>query len=792
MDTTQLLPPKLLVEGSEIAAGRYRVIRVLGTGGMGTVYLCAQTNPQREVVIKFPHPNLMLQAGFRERFEAEIQFMISLDHPGVVSVYETGDHNGLPFAVLQYLAGGSLADRLAESGNRQTVDEINKWLMPVSKTLDSIHEDGVLHRDIKPDNILFDRRGHAYLSDFGISKAITEAASSPSDLTATGMFIGSPRYVPPEYIDRKFSPAGDQYSLAAVVYYSLTGRPPHNATTNERLLVDKATITPKLASELVGGLPNDSVEALATGLAIDPDDRFASCAQFTAMFNGAAPELAVTQSIVSKAVADPSSPARRRRLWPATLAALGLLSAVAAVFFLTNLTGEQPPTFSEASQRAGQNTPNIENTRAPETTSASASNVPHPAEETAPAIEAKTVVPEKDTPPMPGYLLIQTNVSVDRVMVDGKVVSITDSTPIELIAGEHVLRVEKEGYLPFETSLTTKPEATETLQIALVLTPEEAAKRLEAERRGLVAQAEQERQKAARLEEERRGLAAQAEQERQKAARLEAERQRAARRAKQRSEQAEEKGRLQRLQMVAVPAGEFWYGCNQRMDQECDKDELPGETKTLPAFVIDRTEVTVEAFGRCVDAAACSDAGLEIPFFSGKPQTTFAKNCNWDQPNRADHPINCVNWHQAEAFCEWKGGRLPSAFEWEKAARGTDARKYPWGNRRYGSAKRVANIADETARKEQPSWSWAAAGYDDGHYTTAPVGTYPSGASPYGALDMIGNVWEWTSDWSDESQTRRELRGGAWDLKPQFARISNHNSFEPQARYVSIGFRCAQ
>lgn len=244
--------------------------------------------------------------------------------------------------------------------------------------------------------------------------------------------------------------------------------------------------------------------------------------------------------------------------------------------------------------------------------------------------------------------------------------------------------------------------------------------------------------------------------------------------------------------MVAVPAGEFWYGCNQKFDQECDSDELPGETKTLPVFSIDRTEVTVEAFGRCVDAAACSGDGLGIPFFNGQPQTTFAKNCNWDKPNRADHPINCVSWHQAEAFCEWKGARLPSALEWEKAARGTDARKYPWGNRRYDSSQRVANIADESARKVQESWSWAAVGYDDGYYATAPVGTYPSGASPYGALDMIGNVWEWTADWSGESQTRRELRGGAWDLAPEFARISNHNGFDPRARYVSIGFRCAQ
>lgn len=201
-------------EGAEIAGGRYRVVRVLGAGGMGTVYLCVQAQPHREVVIKFPHPALIQQEGFRERFEAEIQFMIGLDHPGVVSIHETGEHRGLPFAVLQYLTGGSLGDRLEKKGSPQTIEEIAEWLQPVATTLDSIHQDGVLHRDIKPDNILFDRRGHAYLSDFGISKAIAEISSPSMALTRTGMFIGSPRYAPPEYIDRRFSPACDQYSLA--------------------------------------------------------------------------------------------------------------------------------------------------------------------------------------------------------------------------------------------------------------------------------------------------------------------------------------------------------------------------------------------------------------------------------------------------------------------------------------------------------------------------------------------------------------------------------------------------
>ena len=239
--------------------------------------------------------------------------------------------------------------------------------------------------------------------------------------------------------------------------------------------------------------------------------------------------------------------------------------------------------------------------------------------------------------------------------------------------------------------------------------------------------------------------------------------------------------------MVSVPAGAFFMGCNAEVDRECEADEKPGRRVQVEAFRIDRTEVTVAEYRRCVDAGACAADGLKMQFWDDKDQGAGA--CNWDKPGKDSHPINCVDWSMATAFCRWAKKRLPTEGEWEKAARGTDGRKYPWGNAGYGS-KRVANIADESAKRDNPGWT-TAEGYDDGVVFTAPAGSFSAGASPYGALDMIGNVAEWNSDWYEVNKYR-SLRGGSWNNGPSGARASDRGGVEPAVRVDLIGFRCAQ
>ena len=240
--------------------------------------------------------------------------------------------------------------------------------------------------------------------------------------------------------------------------------------------------------------------------------------------------------------------------------------------------------------------------------------------------------------------------------------------------------------------------------------------------------------------------------------------------------------------MVFVPGGPFFMGCNEQVDSECDDDEKPGKTVQLGPFWIDKTEVTVAGYRRCVDAGRCSSRGLTAAFWGGKEQSEGSPYCNWGRSGRDDHPINCVSWDQAVAYCEWHGKRLPSEAEWEKAARGLDRRKYAWGNAGYGAAGGVANIADEAARAKFPNRE-IAVGYSDGSADTAPVGSFPAGASPYGALDMIGNVWEWVAD---PIKDGRGVRGGSWETRPRDARASNRYWAAPLDRDPGNGFRCAQ
>ena len=241
--------------------------------------------------------------------------------------------------------------------------------------------------------------------------------------------------------------------------------------------------------------------------------------------------------------------------------------------------------------------------------------------------------------------------------------------------------------------------------------------------------------------------------------------------------------------MVYVPAGTFWMGSDES-DPDADYYEKPQHEVYLDAFWIDRTEVTNGQYRQCVQAGACSP-----PQSSG----SITRDSYYGDASFEDYPVIKVDWEQANAYCEWAGARLPTEAEWEKAARGMDRHIYPWGDTFDGNLVNFCDVNCEFAHKD--------AAWDDSHADTAPVGNYPSGASPYGALDMAGNVWEWVADRFAEdyyatspernpqgpnSGDPRVLRGGSWNNIQRNVRAAYRFLYLPSIASYNVGFRCAR
>jgi formylglycine-generating enzyme required for sulfatase activity len=239
--------------------------------------------------------------------------------------------------------------------------------------------------------------------------------------------------------------------------------------------------------------------------------------------------------------------------------------------------------------------------------------------------------------------------------------------------------------------------------------------------------------------------------------------------------------------MVHVPAGSFLMG-SLPTDADAYDNEFPQHPVSVDAFWLDRTEVTNAQFRLCVDAGACRPP--QAPG-SGEGEAHYGQRA-FDQ-----YPVIHVTWYQAVAYCNWAGARLPLEKEWAFAARGPETRIYPWGNEFDGLR---LNYCDVNCSRPFPDETT-----DDGYAHTAPVAQYPLGVSWVGALDMLGNVWEWVWDWHDyypghpstehpssfPPNTYRLLRGGAWDTSRGHARNAFRNWYLPASWEDSIGFRCA-
>ena len=275
--------------GQELGGGLYRVTAHLARGGMADVYLAEHKHLARPVVIKSPAPHLVGGPRAVARFLREVRAMVPLSHPHVVRITDCGEHAGVPYAVLDYLAGGSLRDRLPRRADGRRLPmppaEVLRWARAVADALDYVHRQGFVHRDVKPENVLFDAEGNAYLADFGIAKAIAGERDDGTDanITEAHMTVGTKRYMAPELIrGSPYDGRSDQYSLAVTVYEALTGRHPFPGAAPGDVLIKHCTEDWPPLTGLAPGLTAEVEAAIRRAAQRKPGERFPTCGEFVA------------------------------------------------------------------------------------------------------------------------------------------------------------------------------------------------------------------------------------------------------------------------------------------------------------------------------------------------------------------------------------------------------------------------------------------------------------------------------------------------------------------------------
>ncbi len=890
----------------DVLQGRYRIVRLVGQGGFGAVFRAWDTNLKVPVALK---ENADTGPDAQRQFEREAHLLANLRHANLPRV---SDHFVVPgqgqYLVMDFVEGKSLAALLAERGGPLGEAEVRPWIRQVCDALEYLHSrtPPVIHRDIKPDNIIIGPDGRAMLVDFGISKEF-----APGKGTTIGARAITPGYSPPE----QYSAAGtdtrsDVYALGATLYHLLTGHEPPESV----VLIGGALLpAPRALNPAVSPAAEAAILA-----AMNPDigRRLSSAAALRQALDappGAAQRNPASTAVVlptqMAAPAAPPAPASRPSwLWPVAGLVVALLALAGAMFVYPRITAKQTPTptVTETVMIAPGGQVTAEATTAPTATVTPAATLT--------ATSTPTLTPTARPPggvPLTEQVLVpagpflmgsdgdtegaapQRSVTLDPFLIDR-----TEVTNAQYAAFLNENGNQTEGSVPWVDMADDENFLSQSGGLFQPLPGYEnhpviqvswygARAYCQAVGRRLPAEAEWE--KAARGTDGRaypwgntaircdlanfwngnvngcvgapvavgsypagaspygaldmagnvwewtedwfdpttqdarvvrsgsfldkpawattfhRHRALPVNQYAHTGFRCALSAAETV--APPPAELALGQTRAVPLpggptvEQVAVPGGSFLMGDDKEDDQAI-------HTVTVDGFWLDRTEATNAQF-----AAFVADTSLVTTAErrgGGEAHTAggwnFVDGANWQHPQGpssdvsglAEHPVVMVTWEEADAFCRWRGGRLPTEAEWEFAARGPSNAAYPWGNT---FETGLLNYCDSNCPN-----SWADSRVDDGYEFTAPVGTYPGGASWVGALDMLGNVYEWVNDWYDRDYyarspgdnpqgpdvgTQRAQRGASW--RDYDDAIYNTQRFgdPPVTADANTGFRCA-
>lgn len=761
--------------------GPFRIVRLLGRGGMASVFEAHEGALDRKVALKVLHMALLEGPAFADRFRREARVVAQLEHPHIVPIYGYGIDNETPWMSMRLLPGGSLHDHL--TGVPMPVARALVVLRQVAAALDFAHRRGVIHRDVKPQNILLDEDGTPYLADFGIARMV----ESTTALTASGAVLGTPTYMAPEQgsgvtVDHRC----DVYSLGVIAYQMLVGEVPFRADTPVAVLlkhIQEPVPVPRLPD-----LPQAAVDALLKCMAKRREDRWGSAAEFVrALEAGAgrhltqpgppappppppspAPRPAAPTPVPVRTAPGPEVPSlppppRRRRppveptmdderpapavappspapaagrIWPwaAGLAALGLLAVgtMAAVLVLRPWQWLGPRPAASAA-------PTPEPTSGPV-----AAPVPEPSPEpTAPSsVAPSSPATAPVAAPTTATLSILSKEPGSTLSLDGRPLGAARAR-LAVPPGTHrvvaskrgcqdaVMDVEAGAGQALEVEVT--PVCATTAAVAVVLPSAAPPTPLPPPTTAPAGAPPAGAPASSRV------------------------------------------NPVDLQTYVRVAPGTFRMGC-ARGDAGCDaRDELPHDVTLSEGFWIGQTETTLGAYKRFAAAA-----GRSLP-----PPPAYDPELSQDRL-----PVVRVTWADAEAACSWAGGRLPTEAEWEYAARGGKADTlFPWGNDAPSCRQGSPSGAAHGACGERSPW---------------PVGSFaPNG---FGLYDIVGNVWEWCSDWYREAYygvspgvdppgpaqgKERVIRGGSWNLSRAYLRLSYRNRAAPTTQdNQQLGFRC--
>jgi serine/threonine-protein kinase len=673
--------------------GSYQVLEKIGQGGMSEVYKGLQTGLDRYVAIKLLGQSLQSDPEITRRFKREAQSVAALRHPNIIQVYDFGATDEGYYLVMEYVEGSDLRqeiDRRFQASRSFTPDEVIEVLEQVADALDYAHRQGLIHRDVKPANILLSAEGPVILTDFGLAMLRDRISQ-----VTMGHSFGTPEYIAPEQAmdSRAAVPQSDVYALGGILYEMVTGQIPFDAESALNIALKHISEDPQPPRELVPHLPQPVEDVILRALAKEPEARFPTARAMvdalreawtggteTATIEAAQPTVPAMDRPVPAPPPQPpvmpppppaqpppgapppaqptpgETPAPRRRRWGllfAGLGALALMGLLVAGFLFRDripfLAALVPPT------------PTLTST--PTRPAVVSSSSPTP---TATSTPRPTATPS----PTP------------------------TSSPTATAS----------------PTRTPSPTPTPTLAPGDVLTRS-----------------------------------------------------------------------VDGMRMRFVPGGAFLMGAGD--DPDARPHEEPQHEVTLSPFWIDETEVTNRQYDLCVEDEACTEPA--------SPRT-------YDDPQRTDHPVVFVNWEQARDYCQWIAAEtgwdahLPTEAQWEKAAAwdpsaGTH-RRYPWGDQ----------------EPDEALLNYLGSGLN----RTTPAGSYPEGASAYGALDMAGNVWEWVADWYDADTyeirdrptdptgptdgRQRVMRGGSYGFGSFQARTTHRDAANPEgAKGAGLGFRCA-